>query len=74
MELLAAGRAFRLISLALLAALVTFLVSCARTADSPGVDATPTERPAISDNDAEDAIGAAEAFLAAAAAKNYWRM
>ena len=71
MELHAGGRAFSLTSLAVLAALTPLLVSCARTADSPGVSPSPSQRPIIADNDAEDALGIAEAFLAAIAEKNY---
>ena len=74
MELLAAGRAFRPISLVLLALLAALLVSCARAADSPGASPTPSQRPAVSDDEAEDALGVAEAFLAAATDKNYGRM
>ena len=74
MELRAAGRASRLTSLALLVVLTPVLTSCARTADSPGVPPTPSPRPIISDDEAEDALGVAEAFLAAAAEKNYARV
>jgi peptidoglycan/xylan/chitin deacetylase (PgdA/CDA1 family) len=74
MELRAGGRAFRLASLAVVAALTPLLISCARAVDSPGVPPTPSPRPIISDDESEDALGVAEAFLAAAAEKNYARV
>lgn len=74
MELHARGSAFRLASLVLLVALTSLIVSCARAVDSPGVPPTPSQRPIVSDDEAEDALGVAEAFLAAAAEKDYGRV
>src|SRR6266545_6594223 len=74
MELRAGGRVFPLVSLAVLAALTPLLVSCARPADSPGVPPTPSQRPIISDNEAEDALGVADEFLVAVGQKNYARL
>ena len=74
MELHVGGRAFPLTSLAVLVALTPLLISCARPAESPGAPPTPTQQPIISDDEAEDALGVAEAFLAAAAEDKYGEM
>ena len=74
MGLRAAGRAFQPIFLAHLAALTPLLVSCVRTVDSPGVEPTPSEPPAISEDQAEDALGVAQAFVTAVAEQNRVRL
>jgi peptidoglycan/xylan/chitin deacetylase (PgdA/CDA1 family) len=74
MELHAVGRAFRSNSFFSLLALALLTVSCARVVDSPGTPPRPTAPPILSDDDAEDALGVAESFLAAAAEKNQGRM
>lgn len=73
MKLRAAGRTIRLTLLALLV-LIPLLISCARRADSPGVEPTATERPFISEDQAEDALGVAQAFVQAAATRDQAQM
>ena len=73
MTLRTAGRALRPTPFALLIATL-LLVSCARRADSPGTDPTPSPTPVISDEQAEDALGVAQAFVQAAAARDQAQM
>jgi peptidoglycan/xylan/chitin deacetylase (PgdA/CDA1 family) len=76
MELRAAGRVFQLWRLALVIAVSGVLVSC--SSDPPPEllpnKGTPSGRPVVADDEAEDALGVAQAFVAAAADEKYDRM
>jgi peptidoglycan/xylan/chitin deacetylase (PgdA/CDA1 family) len=51
-------------------ALAVTFIACARGVESPGVEPTPSPSPVISEEQAEDALGVAQAFVAAAAARD----
>jgi peptidoglycan/xylan/chitin deacetylase (PgdA/CDA1 family) len=71
MELHAAGRALRCHAFAVLSGgLAVTLIACARGVESPGTDPTPSPSPVISDEQAEDALGVAQAFVQASAARD----
>jgi peptidoglycan/xylan/chitin deacetylase (PgdA/CDA1 family) len=77
MELHVAGRVLQLTSSILIVALTGILVSCARSAESPGVTPSPPrqpETPVLSEEQAEDALATAQVFVTAAAEKRYDRM
>jgi peptidoglycan/xylan/chitin deacetylase (PgdA/CDA1 family) len=74
MELHAGGGAFRITAVALLVSLSPLVISCASVVDSPGLPPTSSPLPVISDDEAEDALGVAEAFLAGAGEQNYSRL